>query len=217
MPDRAALNDRGHTSTLKSDDTETHALASNHFHIGAAIGPGYQASTWFTGTAPTPEMWNLFGAAVRDYAAAKFTLIDGGPPMPAGPGHGVAPTNSSAEMLSLFLQLCKETGLHAMPGPDWDGGIITAAERESVWGYGMGDEPGPLAYPGLASKSAQVKRLRPTKPQFINLPPIYGCARGVDGRYNNSWAPDATDCLTQYSELQYKCQLLLEIVLKMQR
>ena len=171
---------------------------ADRFHIGAAIGPGYQASSWFPGTVPTPEMWKLFASAVHDYAAANFTLIDGGPPMPAGPGQGVAPTNETARALATYLSLCKSNGLHAMPGPDWDGGTMTAAERDSVWGYGLGDEPGPVAFPGLANTSGQVRALRPSKPQFINLTPIYGCSHDAEGHYNQTWAPDATDCLTQY-------------------
>jgi hypothetical protein len=184
----------GTIKMMKTDDT----AAPTRFHIGAAVGPGYQAQSWFPSQVPgnaadTPQVWRLLEKALRDYAAANFTLVDGGPPM-----HAVAPTNASAKALSTFLRLCKDTGLLSMPGSEFDGGKITAAEQGSVGGYGPGDEPGPIAFPGPANMSSQVKKLRPTKPQFINLSPIYGCSHGADGSYNNSWAPAATDCVAQY-------------------
>ena len=185
----------------------THAPApaaptpADRFHIGAAVGPGYQAARWFPDAhgAPTPQMWRLFADALRDYAAANFTLVDGGPPAPVGPGQGAPPTNDSAKSLATFLSLCQSNGLHSMPGPSWaTAGRATAAEDETVWGYALGDEPGPPGFPALANVSRQVKALRPSKPQFINLSPIYSCSHDPQGRYNQSWAPDADNCLDQY-------------------
>ena len=134
-----------------------HGAPKPRFHVGAALGPGYDAASWVkpapnSGPTPTPEMWRRLGAALQLYAQANFSLFEGGPPLPAtgpgqpGPSLGQNKTASDLETQATFLGLLADAGLEAMPGPDWAAGALTPAEDTTVWGYGLGGEQ-PSSFP----------------------------------------------------------------------
>lgn len=107
----------------------------------------------------------------------------------ADAGFTVAQVSGTPAQIRQQLDWCQEVGVAGMvidgrmPAPDatarpgWKGNLAgIVAEYHShpaLWGYYVFDEPGASQFAGLAEIVAELKRLDPAHPSYINLFPNY--------------------------------------------
>lgn len=117
--------------------------------------PAFVQDRFAIGLWVPPQTNERLADRYQEIADANFTLVI-----------GTAGTNAAGQ-----LALCEKAGLKAVP--DASGPAEKLPDSPACWGYSLMDEPGAGAFPELAQRAAEVRKLHPGRFGYINLFPNY--------------------------------------------